>query len=190
MPALAPRRPRPGRRQRQPALPHTQRQTAVHPPPTSPAHPRRADTYLPWGVTFCSILSTGTRRCPQPKVRVASVPLPARPGITRGVGGRPLPSALQARPRGRAATRAAPSATSRKAPAAWRDSQTADSKKMAAASAQAGEQRGEGLFKREDDPRSQTQSPIQPAAGLQGFPLAAGVARNGRSPVSTSDGGG
>lgn len=52
-----------------------------------------AATYLLWGVTFCSILTAGNRRCPQPrKVRVASVPLTARSSITREVGlGGPLP---------------------------------------------------------------------------------------------------
>lgn len=57
------------------------------PPPTSPSHTRIRGTYLLWGVTFCSILTTGNRRCPQPReVRVASVPLTSRSSITREVG--------------------------------------------------------------------------------------------------------
>lgn len=68
---------------------------ASGPSPSNPAFPSPGS--LLWGVTFCNILTAGNRRCPQPqKVRVASVPLTARPGITREVGGRPLPSALQA----------------------------------------------------------------------------------------------
>lgn len=77
----------------------------------APSHTRPAQTYL-WGVTFCSILTSGNRRRAQPRqVRVASAPLTARPSITRDVGGRPLPLALQA-----TVSRAALQTT----PAAWR----------------------------------------------------------------------
>lgn len=88
-------------------------------PPTS-SHTRIARTYLLWGVTFCSILTTGNRRCPQPrKVRVASVPLTARSSITREVGGWRAPAlgppVDNSRPR-RAGTKAVFSAASRRSP--------------------------------------------------------------------------
>lgn len=67
---------------------------ASGPKPSNPAFPSPGS--LLWGVTFCSILTVGNRRCPQPrKVRVASVPLTARSSITREVGG-PAALALQA----------------------------------------------------------------------------------------------
>lgn len=71
--------------------------TSYIPVPLSPNAPFPLPaTYLLWGVTFCSILTVGNRRCPQPrKVRVASVPLTARSSITREVRG-PAALALQA----------------------------------------------------------------------------------------------
>lgn len=67
---------------------------ASGPSPSNPAFPSPGSL---WGVTFCSILTAENRRCLQPrKVRVASDPLTARSSITREVGGRPLPLALQA----------------------------------------------------------------------------------------------
>lgn len=78
---------------------------ASGPSPSNPAFPSPGS--LLWGVTFCSILTTGNRRCPQPrKVRVASVPLTFQSSITRevkgGVGGRcPRPSRQQPPPPGR-----------------------------------------------------------------------------------------
>lgn len=119
---------------------------ASGPRPSNPAFPSPGS--LLWGVTFCSILTTGNRRCPQPrKVRVASVPLTSRSSITREVGGGrgPLPSALQAttHPAG-LARKQSPLLFFGELPAAWRAPQEADSEKMAAASAEAGERKGTG----------------------------------------------
>lgn len=91
---------------------------ASGPSPSNPAFPSPGS--LLWGVTFCSILTTGNRRCPQPrKVRVASVPLTARSSITREVGGWRAPAlgppVDNSRPR-RAGTKAVFSAASRRAP--------------------------------------------------------------------------
>lgn len=131
------------------ALPPTQHLTpARRSPPAPPSHTRLGGTYLLWGVTFCSILTTGNRRCPQPrKVRVASVPLTSRSSITREVGGGrgPLPSALQetTHPAG-LARKQSPLLFFGELPAAWRAPQEADSEKMAAAPAEAGERKGTG----------------------------------------------
>lgn len=91
---------------------------ASGPSPSNPAFPSPGS--LLWGVTFCSILTTGNRRCPQPrKVRVASVPLTARSSITREVGGWRAPAlgppVDNSRPR-RAGTKAVFSAASRRSP--------------------------------------------------------------------------
>lgn len=134
------------------SVPHSLRTQHLTParrrPPTPPSHTRLAGTYLLWGVTFCSILTTGNRRYPQPrKVRVASVPLTSRSSITREVGGGrgPLPSALQSttHPAG-LARKQSPLLFFGELPAAWRAPQEADSEKMAAAPAEAGERKGTG----------------------------------------------
>lgn len=115
---------------------------ASGPSPSNPAFPSPGS--LLWGVTFCSILTTGNRRCPQPrKVRVASVPLTSRSSITREVGEGWRAVALG--PPGDNPPTAAgrhESSLLRELPAAWRAPQEADSEKMAAASAEAGERGG------------------------------------------------
>lgn len=114
---------------------------ASGPSPSNPAFPSPGS--LLWGVTFCSILTAGTRRCPQPrKVRVASVPLTARASITREVRG-PLPLVLQATtPHAGPARKRSPPLPLGELPAAWRAPRETNCEKMAAASAEAGERRG------------------------------------------------
>lgn len=102
-----------------------------------------------------------------------------------GVGGGPLPLPSRQQPPHRAGTKVVFSAASRKAPVAWRAPQAAESEKMAAASAEAGEQRGK-LFEPKEGPRSQTPSSILPVVSLQESPLPVGTVRSGRRPVSTS----
>lgn len=78
---------------------------ASGPSPSNPAFPSPGS--LLWGVTFCSILTAGNRRCPQPRrVRVASVPLTARSSITREVGGGRCPWCSRRQPPRRARTKA------------------------------------------------------------------------------------
>lgn len=158
---------------------------ASGPSPNNPAFPSPGSL---WGVTFCSILTAGNGRFPQPrKVRVASAPLTARPSITREVGGGrcPWPS-RQASCRAGTQT-AVSSAASPTAP------------RSLARSAGGGQQENGGrlgrdtddrLSKPRDSSRSQTPSSIQPAVGLQGAPLPVGTVRGRRGPDATSDGGG
>lgn len=88
---------------------------ASGPSPSNPAFPSPGS--LLWGVTFCSILTVGKRRCTQPrKVRVASVPPTARSSITREVGGGRVPLPSRRQPSHRAGTKAVSSAASWKAP--------------------------------------------------------------------------
>lgn len=162
---------------------------ASGPSPSNPAFPSPGS--LLWGVTFCNILTAGNRRCPQPqKVRVASVPLTARPGITREVGGRPLPSALQAitpPPSWHTHSLLRYLSESSRQLGALRRRQTA--RKWRRPQLRRASNGGRAL-QTQRRPRSQTPPTIQPAAGLQGSPLPVGIVRDGRSPVSTSDGGG
>lgn len=167
---------------------------ACRSPPTSPSHTRLARTYLLWGVTFCSILTAGNRRCPQPrKVRVASVPLTSQSSITRearGGGGRcPWPSRRQPPP-GRAGEKAVFSAVSGRTPGSLARSAGGGQRENGGGLSRSGRAKGDGLFKPQDGPRSQTPSSITPAVGLQGSPLPAGTDRGRRGPVSISDGGG
>lgn len=147
-----------------------------------------------WGVTFCSILTAGNRRCPQPrKVRVASVPLTSQSSITRearGGGGRcPWPSRRQPPP-GRAGEKAVFSAVSGRTPGSLARSAGGGQRENGGGLSRSGRAKGDGLFKPQDGPRSQTPSSIPPAVGLQGSPLPAGTDRGRRGPVSISDGGG
>lgn len=88
---------------------------ASGPSPSNPAFPSPGS--LLWGVTFCSILTVGNRRCPQPrKVRMASVPLTAWSSITQEVGGGPMPLPSRQQPSHQAGTKAVSSAASRNAP--------------------------------------------------------------------------
>lgn len=156
---------------------------ASGPSPSNPAFPSPGSL---WGVTFCSILTAGNRRCTQPRqVRVASVPLAAQSSITREVGGAAALAFQATTPPPTGQERKSPPLFHRKLPVAWRAPQETDSEKMAAASAEAGE-RGERLFQPQEGPRSQTTSSILPAVGLQESPLPAGTVRGGRSPVSIS----
>lgn len=165
---------------------------ASGPSPSNPAFPSPGS--LLWGVTFCSILTAGNRRCPQPrKVRVASVPLTSQSSITRearGGGGRcPWPSRRQPPP-GRAGEKAVFSAVSGRTPGSLARSAGGGQRENGGGLSRSGRAKGDGLFKPQDGPRSQTPSSITPAVGLQGSPLPAGTDRGRRGPVSISDGGG
>lgn len=146
-----------------------------------------ATTYLLWGVTFCSILTTGNRRCTQPRqVRVASVPLTARSSITREVGGAAA-LAFQATtpPVGRhessllrcftESSRQLGALRGRRTARKWRRPQQR----------RASEGR-RTLPNPRKAPRSQTPSSILLAVGLQRSPLPAGTVRGGQGPVSIS----
>lgn len=117
---------------------------ASGPSPSNPAFPSPGS--LLWGVTFCSILTTGNRHCPQPrKVRMASVPLTARSSITREVRGGWRAAALGPpgdNPPAGPARKQSSSLLLEELPAAWRAPREADGEKMAAASAEAGERGG------------------------------------------------
>lgn len=127
---------------------------ASGPSPSNPAFPSPGSL---WGVTFCSILTAGNRRCTQPRqVRVASVPLAARSSITREVGGAAA-LAFQATTPPTGQERKSPPLFHRKIPAAWRAPQEADSEKMAAASAEAGERGDSSNPRKAPDPRQRRQ---------------------------------
>lgn len=145
---------------------------ASGPSPNNPAFPSPGSL---WGVTFCSILTAGNRRFPQPsKVRVASDPLTARPSITREVGGGrcPWPSRRLA-PR-RAGAQRSPPRPLPVIPGSLARSAGGGQKKMAAASAAI---EGTGSSNRHSS-RPQTPS-IQPAVGPQGSPLPVGTVQGG-----------
>lgn len=110
-----------------------------------------------------------------------------------GSGGRAGAAALGPpgdNPPRRAGTKAISCAVPRRTPSSLARSAGGGQRENGGCLSRGGRAKGDGLFKPQDGPRSQTPSPILPAVGLQGSPLPARTVRGGRGPVSISDGGG